>query len=276
MAVTRRTSQRLTLVMLLLVSATILTLDYRGDARGWIGGIRNAARDVFAPIQGAVGDVLHPVGDFFSGSVNYGAAQHENQTLQQENGRLQRQLAESGAAQQQLRQVLAQLHLPFVENVPTVVAEVIDQSPSNFQQELEIDRGTADGVGDGMPVVAGAGLVGTVISASSHTAQVELVTDPRSDVGVRFGSNELAVVGGQGPNAPLSLQFVQSGQPVRRGEVVATSGLAGATYPADIPIGTVSSVVSATGSYTKIATVKPYVDFTNLQYVSVMQWLPPA
>jgi rod shape-determining protein MreC len=276
MAVTRRTSQRLTLVMLLLVSATILTLDYRGDARGWIGGVRNVARDVFAPVQGAIGDLRRPVGDFFSGSVNYGAAQQENRALQQENDQLRRQLAETGAVEQQLGQVLAQLHLPFVENIPTVVAQVIDESPSNFQQEMEIDRGTADGVGAGMPVVGGAGLVGTVVSAGHHTALVELVSDPRSDVGVRFGANELAVAAGQGPNAPLALQFVQSGEAVHVGQVVTTSGLVGAAFPADIPVGTVSSVVSPPGAYTKIASVKPYVDFTNLQYVSVMLWLPPA
>jgi rod shape-determining protein MreC len=275
-AVPRRTSQRLTLVMLLLVSATILTLDYRGDARGWIGGLRDTARDVFAPVQGAIGDVLRPVGDFFSGAVNYGAAQQENQMLQQENGRLQREIAEQGAAEQQLSQILAQLHLPFVENIQTVMAQVIDESPSNFDEEIEIDKGTGDGIGTGMPVVAGAGLVGTIVSASAHTALVELLTDPRSGVGVRFGNNELAVVDGQGPNEGLSLQFVQNDENVRKGEVVTTSGLAGAAYPADIPIGTVSSVQFTPGDTTKIASVTPAVDLADLQYVSVMQWLPPA
>lgn len=276
MAVMRRTSQRLTLVMLVLASITIITLDYRGDARHTITSARNAAHDVLSPIQGVISDVLHPVGDFFSGAVNFGGAQSENEALQRENGQLQRQLAESGAAEQQLRQLLSQLHLPFVENVPTVAAQVIDQSTSNFNLEIEIDRGTHQGVGVGMPVVAGPGLAGTIVSAGRGTAMVELIADPRSSVAVRFGANEFAAVAGQGPNEPLALQFVQSGEAVRKGEIVTTSGLLGAAYPADVPVGTVSSVQSTPGSYTKVATVTPFVDFSNLQYVTVLQWLPPA
>lgn len=275
MAFPRRTSQRVTLLMLVLLSATFLTLDYRGDAKGWIGGLRDGARDAFAPVQGAIGDVLRPVGDVFSGAVNYGAAQKENEALQRQNAYLQGLLHTDAAAEQQLSQLLSQLHLPFATAIPTVVAQVIDQSPSNFDAQIEIDRGTSDGIGVGMPVVTGAGLVGTVVTAGSHTADVQLLMDPSSSVGVRFGSDELAVVEGQGPAAPLSLQFVQSGEPVTKGEAVTTSGLAGAAYPADVPVGTVSSVQTTAG-YTKIASVTPYVDFANLQYVSVMQWLPPA
>jgi rod shape-determining protein MreC len=276
MAVTRRTSQRLTLVMLVLVSVTLITIDYRGDAKGSIASVRNAARDVFAPIQGAIGDVLHPVGDFFSGAVNYDSAQQENEQLQRQVGKLQQELEEQGVAEQQLGQLTQQLHLSFVANIQTVQAQVIDQSPDNLLDDIEIDKGTADGVGQGMPVVAGAGLLGTVLTAGSHTAVVQLVTDPSSSVGVRFGKNELAVVDGQGPNADLSLQFVESTEPVGLHQIVTTSGLAGAAYPADIPVGTVSAVQSVPGQLAKLATVEPFVDFSNLQYVSVMLWLPPA
>jgi rod shape-determining protein MreC len=276
MAVTRRTSQRLTLVMLVLVSVTIITLDYRGDAKSTITSARNAARDVVAPVQRAVADVLHPVGDFFSGAVNYGKAQSENLALQNEIGQLQRQLAESGIAEEQLKQISAQLHVPFVENIPTVTAQVLSDPTSNFDLTVEIDQGTADGVGVGMPVIAGAGLAGTVVSAGSDTATVQLITDANSSVGVRFGGDKIAVVQGQGPSSPLVLEFVQAGESATVGEKVYTSGLLPAAYPSDIPIGTVSSVHFTSGSYTKVATVQPYVDFSDLQYLTVVQWLPPA
>src|SRR5579863_10242079 len=134
MAVTRRTSQRLTLVMLILASATIITINYRGDARSTISAVRNAARDVVSPLQRLISDILHPVGDFFSGAVNYGGAENENRVLRQEIAQLRRQAAESGVAARQLSQLLTQLHLPFVENLRAVQAQVINQSPSNFDQ----------------------------------------------------------------------------------------------------------------------------------------------
>jgi hypothetical protein len=38
----------------------------------------------------------------------------------------------------------------------------------------------------------------------------------------------------------------------------------------------VSSVQTVPGAFTTVATVQPFVDFDTLQYVTVMQWLPPA
>jgi cell shape-determining protein MreC len=92
---------------------------------------------------------------------------------------------------------------------------------------------------------------------------------------VRFGDNVLAVANGGGPGEPITVD-VQSGATVTMGETVYTSGLLPAAYPADIPVGTVSSVQTVPGAFTTVATVQPFVDFDTLQYVTVMQWLPPA
>ncbi len=273
---TRRTSQRITLVIALLASVTLLTLNYRGEGKNVITSVRNGARQVVAPVQRGISAVLHPIGDIFSGAVHYGSLQSQNEALQREIDKLQAQVAENGLASDQLQQILSQENLPFAGNIPAVLAQVIDDPTSNFDLTIEINRGTSEGVGVGMPVVTGAGLVGEVTSAGSGTAVVQLVTDARSSVGARFGKNEIAVVAGQGPTQPLVLQFVEAGERATKGEEVFTSGLLGATYPADIPIGTVSTVQLSPGAYTKEATVVPAVDFGNLQYVSVLQWLPPA
>ncbi|MGO8871621.1 MAG: rod shape-determining protein MreC, partial [Acidimicrobiales bacterium] len=207
MATSRRnTSQRLTLVILLLASFTFITLDYRGEARHAITSVRNTAGDVLSPIQGVIAAGLHPIGDLFSGAVNYGGALSENQRLQQEVGQLRQRLYESQAAAGQLRQLLGELHLPFAAGVPQVLGQVIDEPASNFELTIEIDKGTAAGVGTGMPVVSGAGLIGSVISASAHTAVVRLVTDSGSQIGVRFPDGTVAVASGQGEGDPLIAQ----------------------------------------------------------------------
>ncbi len=279
MATTRRnTSQRLTLVILLLASVTVITLDYRGTASHDIGSIRNAARDMISPVQRALSATLHPIGDFFSGAVNYGSAVSENARLQEEIGALRRQVLENAQAEHQLQQVLAEEHLPFVQNIPTELAEVLSGSSSNFELTFEINRGTSNGVGVGMPVVAGAGLVGTVISAGHVTSMVRLLTDPASAVGVRLGTgNSVAVAVGQGSGDPLRLEYVTASMSPRIGQRVYTSGLMGAdSYPSGIPVGYISSVGPAGGSLTRTVLVQPFASFTNTQYVAVMQWLPPA
>lgn len=274
----RHTSQRLTLVILLLASVTAITLDYRGAASRDIGSVRNAAMDVISPVQRAIAAALHPIGNFFSGAVNYGAAVSQNVRLQNEIGTLRRQVLENAQAEHQLQQVLAEEHLPFVQNIPTELAGVISGSSSNFELTFEINRGTSNGVGVGMPVVSGAGLVGTVISAGSSTSVVRLITDPSSAVGVRFGTgNSVAVAVGQGSGDPLRLDFVTAAMAPRVGETVYTSGLTGSdAYPEGIPVGTISSVSKADGSLTRTVLVQPAATLGDAQYVAVMQWLPPA
>jgi len=81
-----------------------------------------------------------------------------------------------------------------------------------------------------MPVVSGIGLVGSVISAGTHTAVVQLLTDQGSAVGVRFGTGDVAVAQGQGGGAPLQLEDVSETSATHRGAPVVTSGLDVAAY----------------------------------------------
>jgi len=272
----RNTSQRLTLVILLLASITVITVAYKGEARRLVGSVRNGAGDALAPVQRGIAAVLHPIGNLFAGMVDYGGALSENQRLQLEVGQLRRQLIQAEQAQAQLNQLQSDQKLPFAAGIPEVLGQVISSPSSNFDLTIEIDRGTSNGVGVAMPVVSGAGLVGTVISAGRSTAVIQLLTDPRSLIGVRFGAGNVAVAVGQGEGNPLQLQDVSEASVTRRGAPVVTSGLDTAAYPSGIPVGTVSFVRHSGGSLTSEVLVTPLVNFSVLQYVAVLQWLSPA
>jgi rod shape-determining protein MreC len=272
----RNTSQRLTLVILLLASITVITVAYKGEARHITTSVRNGVADVLSPIQRGIAAALHPVGNFFAGMADYGGALAENQRLQLEVGQLRRQLISTQQAQQQLDQLEADQNLPFVDGIPEVLGQVISSPSSNFQLTIEIDRGTSNGVGVGMPVVSGVGLVGSVIAAGGHTAVVQLLTDSRSDVGVRFGTGNVAVAQGQGEGDPLQLEDVSETSATSAGAAVVTSGLDVAAYPSGSPVGTVSSVHHPGGSLTTDVLVTPLVNVSALQYIAVLQWLSPA
>jgi rod shape-determining protein MreC len=271
----RNTSQRLTLVILLLASLTAITLDYKGQASKVIGSLRSDARDAVSPIQRVLSDGLRPIGDVFSGAVNYGAVVSENAKLRGELGSLRREALENQTAEAQLQALLSEQHLPYVQNLPTLLAQVISGPTSNFEDTFEINRGTSSGVGTGMPVVAGAGLVGTVVSAGSSTSVVRTITDSGSQFGVRFGAaGDVAVAHGVGAGSELSLYGVTAVMPVHAGEPVYSSGLAGASLPAGIPVGTITSVSGGAGTLTKNVLVKPVADLQDLTYVTVLQWFP--
>jgi rod shape-determining protein MreC len=275
-ATSRRTNQRLTLLMLVLASITALTLDYRGSVAHGITHVRNGVHDALSPLQRGISFVLNPIGDVFAGAVHYGSLEHQNQSLRTELGNIRRQLAADRYAQSQTEDVLALAHLPYINGIPWIPAEVIGGATSNFQETIELDKGTSDGAGPGMPVVGESGLAGVVKTASSDTSTVLLVTDASSSIAVRIGATGLYRAQGAGRGRALDLSYVGGSTAAKKGELVYTSGLGGGTIPAGIPIGVVSSVRASQTSAAASISVTPIVNFVNLQYVDVLQWLQPA
>ncbi len=267
---------RQTLLLLMLAAMTIVTFYYRGSTRHLVASVKSGARDAFAPVQSGMESLFKPVGSFFDGAVHYGSLESSVARLRSENGSLERRYIESADVRRKLKMLLAEEHLPWAGSLPSVMAEVIGGATSNFELTVVIDKGRAEGVNVGMPVVSGAGLVGRVIEASSSTATVLLVTDPRSSVGVRFGSaGVIGVASGAGPNRPLSVGYVPPGTKLKKGEVMFTSGLQNALFPPGIPVGRVASFGASSGAVQEHIVIKTLADLSQLQYVDVLEWQPP-
>jgi len=272
MAVSRRSARpRFTLVLLILASLTLITIDLRGGAS--VPKVRGKARDLFSPVQSAVSSATRPITDLFHGAFQY-------RQLKDDNARLRSQLAQARAQQIQDQYLLQTnkdlndlLKLDFIGDIPTVAARVIAGSESNFQLTIVIDRGTGAGVLKGMPVVAAQGLVGRVVSVADNQSTVLLLTDPSASVGVQFApSNSLAVASGEGTGHALSITLVDPNAVTPPGTVAYTSGLAGSPYPRGIPVGKVSSFQPAVGVRSHVVTLTPVVDTSQLSYVDVLIW----
>jgi len=271
----RSTRHRFLLVLLVLTSITVITVDVRGGGSGVLESLRRSARDAFAPVQSAADTVTQPVGDFFGGFFNYGH-------LKSENARLRRQLADArGKAsvaantERERQQLLALQKLTFAEATPAVSARVIATSPSNFQLTVEIDKGEPDGIKKGMPVVTGAGLVGKVVAVSKERATVLLITDPSFNVGIRLSaSGDVGVARGNGKSQPLPVDLVDVATKVTGQEMVVTSGLQGSLFPPNVPVGTVRSATVRPGSLQHTISIDPAVDLSRLDYLKVLLWEP--
>jgi rod shape-determining protein MreC len=276
MAVYRRTARpRFTLLLLVLTSVTIITLDYRGSAGGVFGSIKNVAQDAFAPVQDASDAAFRPVGDFFQGITHYGALEKENARLRDQLADARGQSLRAADAQRELTTLQDLDNLTVVENIPSVAARVVSTSPSNFDVTVQIDRGKDAGIALRMPVVTGEGLVGRVVAVSRTRATVLLITDLGSSVGVRLtGSGEVGVAGGRGEDKDLGVDFIAPDATVARREVVVTSGLQQSEFPPSIPVGRVTTVRSPAGEFQKFLRIEPVVDMHRLTFVRVLQWAP--
>jgi rod shape-determining protein MreC len=276
----RHSNQRITLVMLVLVSVTVLTLDYHGEANRAIGHVRNAFAQVVSPFQRAAQAVLHPVGDVASAAFHYGSLQTENAKLREQNGALTRELYADGYAARTAKSLTALDNLPFVGTLPTIPAQITERSSSNFESTLELNQGWSSGVGAGMPVVGQAGLVGTILSASQSTSTVLIVQDTRQAVGAEDNTGHAFILSGVGANHALEMKSANaSSATVAKGEALVTSGQTNdnpaALYPAGIPVGVVASSSIAPGGVA-VGKVTPLVNVDALQFVTVLEWLPSA
>jgi rod shape-determining protein MreC len=276
----RNRRPRTTLVVLVVASITIITLDARGGFHRISSGARSVAADAFSPVRTAVDDIIEPVGSFLAGAVHYGALRQQNERLQQQLDQLNMEKASQSYAQQsltQLKQLSKLYNVPWVGNLQWVAAEVTDYGTSNFAATIDISVGRADGVQLGMPVVGGGGLVGQVVQANHHTATVRLITDGQSAVDAVYGTpGAYAEIDGQGAGNPLSASLIPPNTPLTVGEQLVTSGLQGAEFPAGIPVATVTSARTGLTSSEETVTLRPTADLDHLRYVEVLIWGPPT
>ena len=63
---------RTTLLLLVLASVTIITLDARSGFHSVTSGLKSVASDAFAPIRTGVNDVIDPIGSFLAGRSTTG------------------------------------------------------------------------------------------------------------------------------------------------------------------------------------------------------------
>jgi rod shape-determining protein MreC len=275
-AKSRRSRRTLTLIVLVVISLSIISLDLNGRTHSVTSGVKSVANGVFSPLRGAVVDLLSPIGSFFAGAVHYGSLQSENEKLSAALGNLKLQKEEKGFEATQLRTLLALEHLPFLNALSTVTAQTTQVNTSNFTMTITVDKGRADGIQVGMPVVGAGGLVGQVIQAFHHSSVVELITDGQSKVAVVFGSGTLGLVDGQGPADQMTADLVPPhASGLHKGVIMYTSGQDAAAFPPGIPVAKVKTFHASAGASQESISLEPEANMSQLAYVDIVVWAPP-
>ena len=150
---------------------------------------------------------------------------------------------------------------------PIVSANVIGGSPSLLRTEVVIvDRGTRDGVSQGMPVASSEGIVGRVLTAGDRSSEVLLITDPVSAVDAFIHRTRVrGIVKGTGGGC--AMEYIEQNSDVSVGDKVISSGKEG-FFPKGVIIGTVSNIETK-GSFIS-AQVSPFVDLDSLEEVVII------
>ena len=169
--------RRRTIGILLLSSILLITLDLRGNAL--FNAVRTGFEYAIRPFEIAGEVVSGPVSRAWSGTTRVDDLEAEVDRLQDLVDQMRASQIAGDAAVLENRALREQIGLESLANIGRVTGQIIGESPSNFDQRVEIDKGWFDGVRVGMPVTNSAGLVGKITNVFPETSRVMLVTDPQ-------------------------------------------------------------------------------------------------
>jgi rod shape-determining protein MreC len=271
-----RRPSRAVLVLLLLASFTLITLDARGGDDSPLEPVRSAMGDVLGPVENATAAAVRPftaVPGFFRTT---GGLRRDVARLEAENSQLKGALAGVSVDRNRAAELDGLLATSKTTGYALVPARVVAMGPAqSFSRTVTIDAGTRAGIRPDMTVLNNDGLVGRVVRADRSTATVLLLVDQDSVVGGRLGSSmEVGLLRGRGAvggDEKLDLDLVDPSATVNQDDVLVTWGSKkGAPYVAGVPIGRVTAVSSTPRQQSVQAVISPYVDFTSLDLVGVV------
>ena len=261
---------RLLIIVLLVTSLFLITLDLRGVQV--IDGLRTGTQTALTPVQKAGSWVVSPFRNFLSDVTHLGRTRNQIEKLRDENDKLRLTLQNRKTADAQLKQLKGVLNLAGTAGYEVVNAKVISQgSSTSFTQTITIDAGTTSGIHTNMTVLSGYGLVGVVKYAYRDSALVQLASDPAFKIGARIaGTQQIGILSGQGTRKGV-LQLLDNTTQVRKGDALLARGSQnGRPFVPGVPIGEVTSVDNSPGSVTQTADVKFYTNFSTLGVVAVV------
>ncbi|MCE9623250.1 MAG: rod shape-determining protein MreC [Actinomycetia bacterium] len=170
-------SRRRVILLVVLTCLLLITLDKRGNP------VIDRARGVFAtlimrPVDTATNTVVLPLERAWDGITNYDDLKKERDALYDQVQHMRGNDVKAQTAILEAQELLRVTELSDALGYTAVVAQVVGDSPSNFQNTVEINVGTARGVKVGMPVTDGAGLIGKITKVFPDHSIVLLATDP--------------------------------------------------------------------------------------------------
>lgn len=267
----RKGRGRLALLVFLALSVLIITLDYRGTF-GPIERVKDLSQSIVSPIQRGLSTVTRPIGNFFSSIGELASLREENRDLRAEVDSLSEEIDRARDLTDENVELRALLELEepwFTQD--RVSAQVIADAPGNYRWAVVIDKGKSAGIRPDMAVVGPDGLIGKVIQADSHQSIVLLLIDTKGGAAAKIeGEGIPGFIGGNGGGQDLSLEFVDKQEDVVVGDVVVTSNFNEGIFPPGIPIGSISEIGGDARASELDISVRPFVDFNNLDVLSVL------
>jgi rod shape-determining protein MreC len=127
---------------------------------------------------------------------------------------------------------------------PGQAAEVLYDAADPYTRKVIIDKGLAQGIQAGSPVLDESGVLGQVTRVYPLVSEVTLLTDREQAIPVlnaRTGARSVAYGDPSSHGGSLELRFMAGNSDVKPGDILTTSGVDG-VYPPGLPVARIEKV----------------------------------
>ena len=264
----------------LVICASLALLLMVADARyGMVGPLRAVAATLLLPLQQAL---LSPVqawetlSDYTQGLESAVAQERASRV------RLAAQAVQATRAQvleQENQRLRALMDLQPALSVKSQAAEILYEAADPFSRKVFINKGQAQGVLPGSPVVNEQGVLGQVTRVYPLNSEVTLLVDRDATLPVLNARNQSrsAAFGGA-PHPGMELRFMATNADVQVGDLLLTSGIDG-VYPPGLSVAKVVSVERQVESGFARILAAPVANPEGVRHVLVLEplsvQLPP-
>ena len=260
------------LTKLIFFSALSLLLMFGDKQLQFTKPIRAVLSTVILPVQWLVlqpGHALSYLGDHFQSldqaQKNLKAAESKALQLSVRSQQLEQLQIEN----QTLRQLMG---LSSNISVNSQTAEILFDVPDPYNQRIVINKGQANDVALGSPVIDTGGVIGQITRVFPLTAEVTLLTDQDQSIPVlnsRTGARNLTRGDLLAGIPMIELKFVPASADVQVGDLLTTSGIDG-VYPAGLQVARISHIERRVDSSFARIHAKPLAELQG-RHVLILQ-----
>ena len=265
-------SPTIRVILLGLLSLMLMALDHR---MGHLESVRAALSVVVYPIRYAAdlpNTAIHRIGAFLTDRQTL---LRENRDLHATQVLLRAQLQKFEALERENARLRALLHSSTQAGERVLIAELLSVDLDPYKHQLSINKGSADGVYIGQPLLDAHGVMGQITHTGPFSSTALLITDTSHATPVQFNRTGIRTIAiGAGDLNRLELPHLPNNVDVEAGDLLVTSGLGG-RFPYGYPVAVVTGIeTDPSGSFAHIRAV-PAAHLDRTREVLLVWQRPP-
>lgn len=265
----------LVVIIFFLLLMAIFSYTLKTDRK--LNVVESLIRDTITGVSKVFYIPINYVVNLFDDFNELNNVKKENDLLRNELTKIDSINTQNIELKRQLKMLQEELNIEYsLTDYEYLNATITSRNIGFWYNTITIDKGSYNGVREDMIVINSKGLIGRVVSTTNFTSSVKLITtnDTNNKLSVLVTNSDYSLYGllynYNIEDGVLEVEGISNTEIVNINDLVYTSGMGG-IFPSGILIGTVSAIDTDAYGLSKIIKVKPAVDFSSLNYVTVLK-----